>query len=99
MNEPVQVIEVEVAYALPRCQYIAALTLPVGATVADALRAVSGQPPFDTLDLDAVPVGVFGDRVDRDHRLEPRDRVEIYRPLELDPREARRRRAARQQGH
>ena len=86
-------VDVEVAYALPRQQHVVALTLPAGATVADALRAVAHRPPFDELDLDSMPVGIFGDRVARERRLEPHDRVEIYRPLELDPREARRRRA------
>ena len=88
-------IEVEVAYLLPERQHVVAVSLPAGATVADALRAVAERPPFDALDLDAVPVGIFGDRVSRSRRLESRDRVEIYRPLNIDPREARRRRAAR----
>ncbi len=89
-------LELELVYALPDRQHVVALTLPAGATVADALRAVSGVAPFDALDLDAVPVGIFGDRVSRDRQLADGDRVEIYRPLAEDPREARRRRAARQ---
>jgi hypothetical protein len=94
MDEMPQDLEVEVVFALPRRQHVVTLSLPAGATVADALRAVAGRPPFDRLDLDEAPVGIFGDRVPRDRRLEPRDRVEIYRPLIVDPREARRRRAA-----
>ena len=86
-------LEVEVAYALPRRQHVVTVALPPGATVADALRAVADRPPFNELDLESVPVGVFGDRVPRDRRLQPHDRVEIYRPLRIDPREARRRRA------
>jgi len=38
-------------------------------------------------------VGIFGKRVDLDHRLAEGDRVEIYRPLAMDPKEARRQRA------
>jgi len=87
-------IHVEVVYARPERQYLETLALPDGSMVADALRAVAGRPPFDALDLDVMPVGVFGDRVDRDRVLENGDRVELYRPLEVDPREARRRRAA-----
>lgn len=87
-------MKVEIAYALPERQYVVSVSLPAGATVADALRAVAGQTPFDALDLDSLPVGIFGDRVERSHRLEDRDRVEVYRPLAVDPREARRRRAA-----
>lgn len=88
-------LDIEVAYALPDQQFVIALTLPAGATVADALAAVAALAPFAELDLDAVPVGVFGDRVPRERLLEDRDRVEIYRPLVTDPREARRRRAGR----
>lgn len=86
-------IDVEVVYALPRRQHLVSLRLPARATVADALAAVAHQPPFDALDLQQVPVGVFGDRVSRERVLEQGDRVEVYRPLEVDPREARRRRA------
>lgn len=86
-------MDVEVVYALPERQHVVTLSLPSGATVADALEAVASRPPFDELDLQAIPVGIFGDRVPRDRRLEPRDRVELYRPLSVDPREARRRRA------
>ena len=86
-------VEVEVVYALPERQYRVELKLPDGATVADALAAVADAVPFDSLDLDQVPVGVFGDRASRQRRLESGDRVEIYRPLQIDPREARRRRA------
>ena len=41
------------------------------------------------------PVGVYGRRVALDHLLADGDRVEIYRPLRVDPKEARRRRALR----
>lgn len=85
-------IEVEVVYALPRRAHRLTLALPAGATVADALAAAADRVPFDGLDLEAAPVGVFGDRVERDRPLENGDRVEIYRPLTIDPREARRRR-------
>ena len=86
-------ISIEVVYALPRRQHVVSLSLPAGATVADALAAVSARPPFDELDLEGMPVGIFGDRVERSRRLEPHDRLEIYRPLQVDPREARRQRA------
>jgi uncharacterized protein len=87
-------LEIEVAYALPERSFVRRVSLPPGATVADALEAVRGQSPFDALDLNTVPVGIFGDRVERDCKLMRGDRVEIYRLLQIDPREARRRRAA-----
>jgi putative ubiquitin-RnfH superfamily antitoxin RatB of RatAB toxin-antitoxin module len=60
------------------------LNLPAGATVRDALAA-SG--------LEAHACGIFGKRVALDRKLAEGDRVEIYRPLAIDPKEARRRRA------
>lgn len=84
---------IEVAYALAERQHLLTLTLAAGATVADALRVAAAHPPFDQLDLEAAAVGIFGDRVGRERTLEDGDRVEIYRPLRIDPREARRRRS------
>jgi len=88
-------LTVEVAYALPDRQCVMSLSLPAGATVGDALDAVADRPPFDALDLAAVPIGVFGDRCGRDRSLADGDRVEVYRPLRMEPREARRWRARR----
>lgn len=92
MSEPCR-IDIEVVYALPAVQHRVRLSLPAGATVADALAAVAGRVPFDGVDVTTMPVGVFGDRVSGDRRLERGDRVELYRPLQIDPREARRQRA------
>ncbi|MEQ8861630.1 MAG: RnfH family protein [Pseudomonadales bacterium] len=86
-------VEIDVVYARPERQHRIALVLAPGATVADALAAVAEHEAFSGLDLDAVPVGVFGDRVSRQRVLQSGDRLEIYRPLQVDPREARRRRA------
>ena len=91
-------IDVEVVYARPERQDLVTLTLPAGATVADALAQVADRAPFAALDLARMPVGVFGDRVDRSRRLVQGDRVELYRPLVIDPREARRRRASGRNG-
>jgi uncharacterized protein len=88
---------VAVVYALPERQYQVELTLPAGATVADALAAVAGAAPFAALDIAALPVGIFGERVAVDRILADHDRVELYRPLMLDPVEARRQRS-RQRG-
>ncbi len=78
-------LRVEVVQALPQRQVTIALDLEQGATVRVALQA-AGLP------LDQ-PVGIYGRRVELDARLSDGDRVEIYRPLRLDPKEARRRRA------
>jgi len=83
-------MKVELVYARPGAADTISLSLPAGATLRDAL-AVSGLE----VDLEKQAFGIFGKRVPLDHRLSPGDRVEIYRPLAMDPKEARRRRAVR----
>jgi putative ubiquitin-RnfH superfamily antitoxin RatB of RatAB toxin-antitoxin module len=77
-------VRVEVVLAYPDGAQARSLNLPAGATVRDALAA-SG--------FDGHAFGIFGKRVELDHRLAEGDRVEIYRPLAMDPKEARRQRA------
>jgi len=87
-------IEVEVAYARPDEQIILALKVPAGATIEDAIRRSSVLERFPEIDLATNKVGVFGKVGRLDQELSPGDRVEIYRPLIADPKEARKQRAA-----
>ncbi|HVL45532.1 MAG TPA: RnfH family protein [Acidovorax sp.] len=74
-----------------------ALRLPVGSTVADALHASCGMAAVRGPDEGAAPlVGIWGRAASLDRVLQPLDRVEIYRPLKVDPKVARRERFARQ---
>ncbi|MDX1500526.1 MAG: RnfH family protein [Woeseiaceae bacterium] len=86
-------IEVEVVFALPRQQVLVTVSLQAGSTVADAIAASGMAQRFPGQDLAAATAGVWGRPVARDCRLRAGDRVEIYRPLVIEPREARRRRA------
>ena len=81
------------AYGTAERQTLLALEVGDGSTVADVLRAAGERKPFADLAVDAMPVGIFGRPVDRDTVVKPGDRVELYRPLAMDPKEARRRRA------
>jgi len=85
-------VRCEVVYATPQEQVVVPLALPAGATVLDALRASQLQQRFAEIGS-APTVGVFGKVVTPGHRLEAGDRVEIYRELLADPRNARRARA------
>ncbi len=87
-------MHVEIVYALPAQQHRAHLELEDGACVADALSAVNRLAPFSELALDEITVGVYGKVVPRTQVLYHGDRLELYRPLLTDPKEARRRRAA-----
>jgi uncharacterized protein len=71
------------------------LALPQGATVADALRESGMHTRHDTSKL---AVGVWGVLAEPGDRLRDRDRVELYRPLLVDPKEARRLRQQKQRG-
>ena len=83
-------IEVEVAFALPERQVLVAVELAEGSTVADAIEASGLGLQFPADNLESLPVGVWGRVTERDRVLAAGDRVEIYRPLQIDPREARR---------
>lgn len=78
-------LRVEVVRAWPDRLERRELELEEGATVRTALAAAGLPAPHGA--------GIFGRRVPLDARLADGDRVEIYRPLRADPKEARRRRA------
>ncbi len=87
-------IQVEVAYAVSAGQQrVVALELPVGASVETALRASGLIGDFPELDAANLKLGIYGERVTAATRLHDHDRVEIYRPLRVDPKEVRRQRA------
>lgn len=83
-------IQVEVVFATADRQRLIAVSLARGATVADAIARSAIHEQFPGVKLDELTVGIWGRTVERDHVLSDGDRVEIYRALEMDPREARR---------
>lgn len=85
-------IDVEVAYAEPSRQFLRRVTLAAGATIADAIAA-SGLEAELGIDTSSLAAGIWSKSKLRDTRLADGDRVELYRPLTADPKEARRRRA------
>lgn len=88
-------LRVEVVYCpRPGSTDRVTVTLPAGATVADALRA-SGLLARHALASEGLRLGVWCRTRDADTPLRDRDRVEIYRPLQVDPKEARRQRYQR----
>ena len=93
-------IRVEVAYALPEQQKIIALLVEPGTTAYQAVVRSNIVQFFKGLDIESAKMGIFGQALGtkglkpaREHELQEGDRVEIYRPLVSDPKEARRRRA------
>ncbi len=86
-------LRIEIAYAEPQRGIVKELRLPPGSCVADALRLAAIDPDFTGVDLANSALGIFGRLTRMEHPLSQGDRIEIYRPLAADPKEARRARA------
>jgi putative ubiquitin-RnfH superfamily antitoxin RatB of RatAB toxin-antitoxin module len=96
----IEMIAVEVAYALPEKQKIIALLVKPGTTAIGAVEQSGIVKEFPEIDIETAKMGIFGQALGTkglakapEYRMQPGDRVEIYRPLLADPKEARRRRA------
>jgi putative ubiquitin-RnfH superfamily antitoxin RatB of RatAB toxin-antitoxin module len=90
-------MRVVVAYSpAPRQVDLAELVVPEGATVRDAIAASGLLARHPAIDLTTQKVGVWGKVKALDTALREGDRVEVYRPLKVDPKEARRQRYRRQ---
>ena len=97
-----QTITVEVAYALPTKQKIIALQVAPGTTAQQAVEQSGIDREFPEINITTAKMGIFGQALGTkglkkaaEHVLQPGDRVEIYRPLTSDPKEVRRKRAAK----
>lgn len=98
MNEEANMtMKVEVAYALPDEQRIIALDVEVGSTAIEAAEKSGICEHFPDIDLSSAKLGIFGKAIPKpqEYVLKSGDRVEIYRPLIIDPKESRKERAAK----
>ncbi len=85
---------VEVVYATTQQQTVIPLQVPAGATLGEAIVLSGIGQRHPEIDLDTQAVGVFGELATLGRVLRCGERIEIYRPLLADPKQARRRRAA-----
>lgn len=104
-EDKAKAIDVEVAYATPAKQKIIKLSVPVGTSAYDAVIQSGITGHFDDIDPDKNAMGIFskplngkGRPLPKEYRLEAGDRVEIYRPLQIDPKQARLQRAGGKEG-
>lgn len=90
-------ISIEVVYASLNRQVLLKVEVPPEVTVRQALALSGIGTEFPELDLQDCPVGIFGKRLadPEGQTLRQGDRIEIYRPLLVDPKETRRLRAAK----
>lgn len=85
-------IHAEVVYALPERAHIIRLKVRTGTTIKQAIMDSGILQRCPDIDLDRNRVGIFGKLKDLDAVIKEGDRVEIYRDLKVDPKEARRKR-------
>lgn len=88
-------IRVSVVCAAPDRVFLRELELPQNANVQDAIKASGFRNAWPDVPVSAERVGIFARRVDFSTSLNDGDRVEIYRALKMDPKEARRKRAGK----
>lgn len=86
-------IAVEVVYATAARQTVIELEVTEGATVGQAISLSGIRAAHPEIDFSAIRTGIFGKLAPENAVLREGDRVEIYRPLRADPKEARRRRS------
>lgn len=91
-----ELIKIEVAYATSQRQVIIPLQISSTATIKQAIEQSGILKQFPEINLQINKVGIFGEIVQLNHLLHSGDRVEIYRPLTMDPKLARRLRAEKQ---
>lgn len=90
-----RMLRVEVVYALRDRQVLLALEVEEGTTARQTVERSGILQRFAEIDLARAGLGIFGKVVSPDTPLRDRDRVEIYRALIADPKDARREKAAR----
>lgn len=88
-------ISIEVAFAKPSEQLIIPLKVSAGATAQQAIETSGILAMFPEIDLNINKIGIFGKLIKLDTPLKHLDRIEIYRPLIVDAKEARKQRAAK----
>ena len=91
----VELIDVEVAYARSDQQMLLQVRVPPGTTAGQAIDTSGILDHFPKIDWRNAAIGIFGKVCKPEHILNAGDRVEIYRPLLMDPMQQRRQRAAK----
>lgn len=90
-------IEIEVAYAEAHKQKVVRLQVEQGTSIQEAALQSGLEDEFAGLDISSAKLGVFGKAVPKPETVvvAAGDRIEIYRPLIIDPKQARLNRAAK----
>ena len=86
-------VKIQVCYALPEAATLIDLSVDEGRTLEQAIRQSGVLNRHPEIDLESAKIGVFGKLRKLSDAAREGDRIEIYRPLQADPKDSRRRRA------
>jgi hypothetical protein len=93
---PAPEFTIEIAYASLKTQKVLSLIVSAGTTIGEAIQQSGLLLQFPEINWQVNKVGIFSKIVDLDTLLKANDRIEIYHPLLVDPKQARKTRAVRQ---
>jgi hypothetical protein len=90
-----EALQVYLVYATPKDEFIHPMRVAPGTTIGQAIEGSGVLARFPEINLVTQPVGIYGKKKTLDTVLRERDRIELYRPLLADPKDTRRKRAAK----
>lgn len=91
-------LQVYVCYAKASEEFLRPMKVAPGTTIGAAIEMSGVLEAYPDINLSTQPVGIYAKKKTLDTVLRERDRIEIYRPLVADPKESRRKRAAKKEG-
>jgi hypothetical protein len=93
-----ELVDVVVCYAKAGEEFLRPMRVAPGTTIGQAIEMSGVLESYPEINLSTQPVGIFAKKKTLDTVLREGDRVEIYRPLVADPKDSRRKRAAKREG-
>ena len=97
MTEVTELVQVYFCYARAKQEWIRPMQVKPGTTIGEAIEQSGVLQDFPEINLTTQPVGIYARKKTLDTVLRERDRIEIYRPLVADPKDSRRKRAAKKE--
>lgn len=92
-----EMLQVYVCYATPQREFLRPMRVEPGTTIGQAIEQSGVLVEFPEINLVTQPVGIYAKKKTLETVLRERDRIEIYRPLIADPKDSRRKRAAKKE--
>ena len=92
-----KMLEISVCYAIGQHEWLHRMRVEAGTMIGAAIERSGVLEAFPDINLSTQPVGIYAKKKTLETVLRARDRIEIYRPLVADPKESRRKRAAKKE--